>query len=49
MEAPSECIHIAYTFLHVWVPILYAQSVLINKTSASEISRKFIKSALLVG
>ncbi len=28
---------------------LYAQSVLVNKISASEISRKFIKSALLVG
>ena len=30
-------------------PILYAQSVLSNKISASELSRKFIKSALLVG
>ncbi len=28
---------------------LHAQSVLINKISASEISRKFINSALLVG
>ncbi len=28
---------------------LYARSVLIDKTSASELSRKFIKSALLVG
>ena len=28
---------------------LYVQSVLINKISASELSRKFIKSALLVG
>ncbi len=28
---------------------LYAQSVLINKASASELRRKFIKSALLVG
>ena len=28
---------------------LYAQSVLINKIFASELSRKFIKSALLVG
>ncbi len=27
----------------------YAQSVLINNISASELSRKFIKSALLVG
>ncbi len=28
---------------------LYAQLLLINKISASELSRKFIKSALLVG
>ena len=28
---------------------LYAQSVLVDKISASELSRKFIKSALLVG
>ena len=28
---------------------LYAQSVLINKISASELRRKYIKSALLVG
>ena len=28
---------------------LYAQSVLSNKISASELSREFIKSALLVG
>ncbi len=28
---------------------LYAQSVIINKISASELSRKLIKSALLVG
>ena len=28
---------------------LHAQSVLVNKISASELSRKFIKSALLVG
>ena len=28
---------------------LYAQSVLINEISASELSRKFIKSALLAG
>ncbi len=28
---------------------LYAQSVLINKISASELSREFAKSALLVG
>ena len=40
-----NCIHIAYTF----GTDLNAQSVLINKTSASELSRKLIKSALLVG
>ncbi len=27
----------------------YAQSVLVNKISASELSRKFVKGALLVG
>ncbi len=32
-----------------WKPICKAQSVLINKISASELSRKFIKSALMVG
>ncbi len=31
------------------MPILCAQSVIINKISASELRRKFIKSALLVG
>ncbi len=31
------------------VPILYAQLVLINKISALELSRRSIKSALLVG
>ncbi len=30
-------------------PDLYAQSVIIDKISASELRRKFIKSALLVG
>ena len=49
MDDRLECIHIAYVILHGLVPILYAQSVLINKVSASELSRKFIKSALLVG
>ncbi len=46
----SEYVHIAYVhdFAHL-VPIFFAQSVLINKISASELSRKFIKSALLVG
>ncbi len=38
MEALLEYVHIAY-----------AQSVLINKISASELRRKVIKGALLVG
>ncbi len=49
MEAQSEYVHVAYTFLHVLAPICYARSVLVNKISASELSRKSIKSALLVG
>ena len=39
-------------FVHVFArfaPDLHARSVLINKVSASELSRKFIKSALLAG
>ncbi len=50
MEAQPECIHIA--FIHLFTrlaPELYAQSVLINKISASEPSRKLIESTLLVG
>ncbi len=38
--------------MHVFAclaPDLYAQMVLIDKNFASELSRKFIKSALLVG
>ncbi len=49
MEAWSEHVHVACTFFARLVPILYAQSVLSNKISGSEIRRKFIKSALLVG
>ena len=49
MEAQSEHVHVAYTLLHVLATILYPQSVLIDKISASELSRKYIKSALLVG
>ncbi len=41
VEIYTHCIH---AFAR-----LYAQSVLISKISASELSRKFIKSALLVG
>ncbi len=52
MEAQLEYIDIAYRykFLHVWRrSVVMLMSVLINKISASELSRKFIKSALLVG
>ena len=47
--AQSEYVHVAYTFYAHLAPDLYAQSVVSNKISASELSRKFIKSALLVG
>ncbi len=42
------CTHRVYIFARLGVD-LHAQSVLINKISASELSRKFIKSVLLVG
>ena len=45
VEIYTCCIHVYRTFGADY----YAQSVLINKISASELSRKFIKSALLVG
>ena len=46
MEAQSEYVHVAHTF----GTNLHAQSVLINKQiAASELSREFIKTALLVG
>ncbi len=41
--------HILHTRFCTFGTDLYAQSVLSNKISASEISQKFIKSALLVG
>ncbi len=41
----THCIHVFCTF----GADLYPQSVLIDKMSASELSRKFVKSALLVG
>ena len=41
----TRCMHVFCTF----GVDLYAQSVLVNKVSASELSQKFIKSALLVG
>ncbi len=50
MQAQSEHVHVACMFLLVWCPLaLYSVGVLINKISASELRRKFIKSALLVG
>ena len=49
MEARSKYAHVAHTFLHACARILYAQSALINKISASELSRNFIKGALSVG
>ncbi len=49
MEAQLEYVHNAYMFFARLAPILHAQSVLISKISASELSRKFIESALLVG
>ena len=42
------CTHCATCFC-MFGADLYAQSVLVNKISASELTRKFIKSALLVG
>ncbi len=45
VEICSHCIHI---FARL-APICMLQSMLTNKTSAAEISRKFIKTALLVG
>ena len=41
----THCMHVFCTF----GTNLYTQSVLINKISASELSQKFIKRALLVG
>ena len=49
IEAQSEYVHIACTFFAHLAPSLYAQSMPINKISAAELSRKSIKSALLVG
>ncbi len=49
MEAQSEYVHTAYTFFARSAPACNAQSELSNKISASELSRKSIKGALLVG
>ncbi len=48
-EAQSEYIHVARTSLHVWAPICMLGRCFISKISASDLSRKSIKSALLVG
>ena len=40
MEAQSEHVHVACTFLHVLAPILRAQSAIINEISAPELGRK---------
>ena len=49
MGALSEYVHVAYMFFCTFGVDLYDQSVRTKKNSASELSRKFIKSALLVG
>ncbi len=49
MEAQLEYVHIACTFSHVWSRFVMLGRCLPRKISASELRRKFIKSALLVG
>ena len=49
MEAQLEYLHIAYTFSHVWHRFCMLSRCLLTFFSASELSRKFIRSALLVG
>ena len=49
IEAQLEYIQAAYTLLHVLSPIGMLCRCLSNKISASELSRKFIKIALLAG
>ncbi len=49
MEAQSEYVRVAHTFFAHFSADLYAQSVISYKISASELRRKFIKSASLVG
>ncbi len=48
MEAQSEHVHIKCTFLRILAPIRMLSRCLVTKISASELSRKFIKSALLL-
>ncbi len=50
MEGQSEYVHIAHTILHVrrrLVPLNW--HIIVNKISASELSRKLVKRPLLVG
>ena len=42
-------VHVAYMFSHVWAPTRMLSRCLLTRVSASELSRKLIKSALLVG
>ncbi len=49
VQVEYTCIYTLHTHFCTFGADLYAQSVLINKISESELSRKFIKSALLVG
>ncbi len=49
MKAQSEYVHVAHTSLHVWRRIACSGRCLSTKISASELARKFIKRALLVG
>ena len=49
MEAQSEHVHVTCTFFALFGTDLHAQSVLSDKISASELRRKFMKSAFLVG
>ena len=48
MKAQLEHLHIACTFSHVPHRFLCVSRCIINKTSASELSRRFTKSALLL-
>ncbi len=49
IEAQSKHVHVAHKFFARLGTDLHAQSMLSNRISASELGRKFIKSALLVG
>ncbi len=48
MEVQSEYFHITYTFLHIWRWCVSSVGVY-QKNSSSDLRRKFIKGALLVG